>query len=140
MKDMDEHVTATILDDAPPVLSLGKLCIEHGWSYVWDPGSRWPILKKGTRALKCHVVHNVPNIQISKVADADVCPATDEAEGTQPHAPPIVDTSSPTVKKVTKKTAEETLEAGPIPSPPKPAEENLQRAKKKEASFKESGG
>ena len=47
VKDMDDYVDAILLEDAPPVLSLGKLCLDHGWSYSWEAGSELPTLKKG---------------------------------------------------------------------------------------------
>ena len=36
--DLDLFVTVQILDDTPAVLSLGKLCGEHGYTYEWDSG------------------------------------------------------------------------------------------------------
>ena len=80
--DLDDSVTAVLMDKAPPVLSLGKLCIENGWAYQWKPGSLAPVLTKGSKTIECHVTHNVPNIQVSRMT-----PATDaggESERTQP--------------------------------------------------------
>ena len=33
VQDLDLFVTVQSLDETPPVLSLGKLCSEHGYSY-----------------------------------------------------------------------------------------------------------
>ena len=38
--DLDIFVTVQILDDTPAVLSLGKLCEEHGCSYEWASGQK----------------------------------------------------------------------------------------------------
>ena len=38
--DLDLFETVQILDDTLPVLSLGKLCEEHGCSYVWASGQK----------------------------------------------------------------------------------------------------
>ena len=33
--DLDLFVTVQLLEETPPVLSLAKLCSEHGCSYEW---------------------------------------------------------------------------------------------------------
>ena len=38
--DLDLLVTVQILDDTPAVLSLGKLCEEHGYTYEWASGQK----------------------------------------------------------------------------------------------------
>ena len=35
VKEMDIFLTTKVLEDTPAVLSLGKLCDEHGYSYEW---------------------------------------------------------------------------------------------------------
>ena len=36
--DLDLSVTVQLLEDTPAVLSLGKLCEEHGKTYEWASG------------------------------------------------------------------------------------------------------
>ena len=38
--DLDLFVTLQILEDTPAVLSPGKLCEDHGCSYVWTSGQK----------------------------------------------------------------------------------------------------
>ena len=38
VKDLDIFLTVKLLEDTPAVLSLGKLCEEHGYSYEWISG------------------------------------------------------------------------------------------------------
>ena len=38
--DLDLFVTVQIFDDTPAVLSFGKLCEEHGYSYEWASGQK----------------------------------------------------------------------------------------------------
>ena len=38
VKELDLFVTGKVLDDTPAVLSLGKLCEDHGCSYEWTSG------------------------------------------------------------------------------------------------------
>ena len=35
VRDLDMFVTVQLLDETPAVLSLGRLCSEHGCSYEW---------------------------------------------------------------------------------------------------------
>ena len=45
-KKLDLFVTVKLLEDAPAVLSLGKLCEDHGYSYHWTPGQNPQLSKK----------------------------------------------------------------------------------------------
>ena len=45
VKELDIFLTMKVLEDTPAVLSLGKLCEEHGYSYEWINGQK-PHLKK----------------------------------------------------------------------------------------------
>ena len=38
--DLHLFVTVQLLDDTPAVLSSGKLCEEHGYSYEWTSGQK----------------------------------------------------------------------------------------------------
>ena len=44
--DLDLFVTAQILEDTPAVLSLGKLCEDHGYSYEWASGQKPHLIKQ----------------------------------------------------------------------------------------------
>ena len=35
VKELGKFLTVKVLENAPAVLSLGKLCDEHGYSYQW---------------------------------------------------------------------------------------------------------
>ena len=35
VKELEKFLTMKVLEDTPAVLSLGKLCDEHGYSYEW---------------------------------------------------------------------------------------------------------
>ena len=39
--DLNLFVTVQLLDETPAVLSLGKLCEDHGCSYEWAFDQRW---------------------------------------------------------------------------------------------------
>ena len=37
-EDLDMFVPVQLLEDSPPVLSSGRLCVENGYTYEWKPG------------------------------------------------------------------------------------------------------
>ena len=45
VKELDKFLTMKVLEDTPAVLSLGKLCDEHGHSYEWINGQNRISLK-----------------------------------------------------------------------------------------------
>ena len=46
---LDSFVTVKLLDDTPAVLSLGKLCQDHRYSYEWTTGQKPQLIKDGRR-------------------------------------------------------------------------------------------
>ena len=40
VKELDLFLTVKLLEDTPAVLSLGKLCEDHGYSYEWTSGHK----------------------------------------------------------------------------------------------------
>ena len=47
VKELDPFVTVMLLDETPTVLSLGKLCEDHGYSYHWTSGQKTTSHQKG---------------------------------------------------------------------------------------------
>ena len=54
VKELDLFVTAMLLEDTPTVLSLGKLCKDHGYTYHWISGQKSHLTMKGKRT-DCNV-------------------------------------------------------------------------------------
>ena len=52
-------MTVRLLEDTPAVLSLGKLCEDHGYSYHWTSGQKPQLMKDGRR-IKCNTANYVP--------------------------------------------------------------------------------
>ena len=48
-KNLDIFFTMKVLEITPAVLSLGKLCDEHGYSYEWINGQKPHLIKNGIR-------------------------------------------------------------------------------------------
>ena len=57
--DLDLFVTVQLLEETPAVLSLGKLCEDHGYSYEWVCGQK-PRLTKEGKTLVCKTDNFVP--------------------------------------------------------------------------------
>ena len=47
VKELGTFLTMKVLENTPAVLSLGKLCDEHGYSYKWINGQKPHLIKKG---------------------------------------------------------------------------------------------
>ena len=45
--DLNLFVTVRLLEETPAVLSLGKLCEDHGYSYEWVNGQKPRLTKEG---------------------------------------------------------------------------------------------
>ena len=61
VKELDLLVTVKLLEDTPAVLSLGKLCEDHGYSYHWTSGEKPQLIKDGRRR-KCNTANYVPTV------------------------------------------------------------------------------
>ena len=59
VKELDLSVTVILLEETPAVLSLGKLCEDHGYTYHWTSG-RKPHLTKKSKKIYCHFSNYVP--------------------------------------------------------------------------------
>ena len=47
VKELDLFVTVMLLEELPAVLSLGKLCEDHGYTYHWTSGQKTTSHQKG---------------------------------------------------------------------------------------------
>ena len=59
MHDLHLFVTVQLLEHTPAVLSLGKLCKEHGYTYEW-PSGREPRLTQNGKQTFCKTENFVP--------------------------------------------------------------------------------
>ena len=59
VRELDIFLTMKLLEDTPAVLSLGKLCDEHGYSYEWINGQKPHLIKNGIRT-QCNTKNFVP--------------------------------------------------------------------------------
>ena len=59
VKELDLFVTVMLLEETPAVLSLGKLCEDHRYTYHWTSGQKTHLTKNGKR-INCNVANYVP--------------------------------------------------------------------------------
>ena len=59
VKELDIFLTMKVLEDTPAVLTLGKHCDEHGYSYEWINGHKPHLIKNGIR-IQCNTENFVP--------------------------------------------------------------------------------
>ena len=59
VKELDLFVTVKLLEETPAVLSLGKLCEDHWYSYEWTSGQQPHLIKDGWR-IQCSTENYVP--------------------------------------------------------------------------------
>ena len=62
------YLDAYVLDSAPPIISLGKLCKDEGFRYVWD--NDFASLNKDDLCVPCHSIDDVPYISTYLAAPA----------------------------------------------------------------------
>ena len=60
VKELDIFLTMKVLEDTPAVLSLGKLCDEHGYSYEWINGQKTTSHNKNGIRIQCNTENFVP--------------------------------------------------------------------------------
>ena len=59
VKELDLFLTVVLLEETPAVLSLGKLCEDHGYTYHWTSGQK-PHLTKKSKRIDCKISNYVP--------------------------------------------------------------------------------
>ena len=55
-----EVIDALIMKDSPPVLSIGRRCMQDGWSFVWEAYDAPYVILPSGKIITCIVEGNVP--------------------------------------------------------------------------------
>ena len=88
VKDLDLFVTVKLLEDTPPVLSLGILCEDHGYNYHWTSGQKPHLIKNG-RKINCNTANYVPLVvpglsTSSSTSSSPISPTSSSQEAVTP--------------------------------------------------------
>ena len=58
-----EVIDALVMKDSPPVLSIGRRCMQHGWGFSWELGEAPYVVLPCGKIITCIVDGNVPYIE-----------------------------------------------------------------------------
>ena len=92
VEEFDLFFTVKLFEDTLAVLSLGKLCEDHGYSYEYTSGHKPHLIKHGKR-IKCNtenymliVVHGLPTMSAPSCSSTPTPPSssTQDIEGSIP--------------------------------------------------------
>ena len=85
VKELDLFVAVMLLEETPAILSLGKLCEDHEFSYHWTSGQK-PHLTKNGKRIKCkkakYVPFLVPGLSTSSSTSSSPASSTSSSEDT----------------------------------------------------------
>ena len=62
----EEPVQAHVLDDTPSVLSMGKRCLDQGFTFVWPSGKDPFMLDKNGMMIKMKVKDHIPYVSLDQ--------------------------------------------------------------------------
>ena len=81
VKDLnDEKITCIIVKDCPALISLGLICTENGYDYIWKNALCPYLQKDGGKKIYCHPLQNVPTIAPATSAEGDFGKVAEESK------------------------------------------------------------
>ena len=69
VKQLDLFVKVMLREETPAVLSLGKLCEDHGYTYHWISGQKPHLIRNGKR-IDCNISNCVPFVVLGLSASS----------------------------------------------------------------------
>ena len=102
VKELGIFLTMKVLENTPAVLSLGKLCEDHGYTYEWINGQKPHLIKDGIRMM-CNTENFVPIVvpglssSSSGSSSTSKTPLKQESHSSSSSSSP---SSSPTVSEI----------------------------------------
>ena len=109
VKELEKVLTMKVLENTPAVLSLGKLCDEHGYSYEWVNGQKPHLIENGIR-IQCNTENFVPIMVpgLSSSSSSNFPSSTSMTPSRQEVDPPTSSSSSSTSPTTTVSSDSET--------------------------------
>ena len=102
VKELDIFLTMKVLENTPAVLSLGKLCDEHGYSYEWIIGQKTHLIENGIRIM-CNTENFVPIVVpglLSSSSGSSSTSKTPSRQESHSSSSSSASSSSPTVSEI----------------------------------------
>ena len=119
VKELDMFLTMKVLEDTPAVLSLRKLCDEHGYSCEWINGQNPRLIKNGIRR-PCNTENFVPIVvpglssSSSGSSSTSKTPSRQESHSSSSYSS---SPSSPTVGEIQVREREDAINSDISPVP-----------------------
>ena len=136
VKELEKFLTMKVLENTPAVLSLGKLCDEHGCSYEWINGQKPHFIKNGIRK-QCNTENFVPIVVpgLSTSSSSSSHPSTSMTPSRQEIDHPTSSSSSSSSPTTTASSDSETreredlsgIDSHPVPVSSPNVEEMIER-------------
>ena len=88
VRELDLFVTVVLPENTPAVLSLGKLCDDHGNNYHWTSGHKPQLIRNG-RKIECNTANYLPLVVLglstsSSISSSPACPTSSSQETVAP--------------------------------------------------------
>ena len=119
VKELDIFLTMNVLENTPAVLSLGKLCVENGYSYEWINGQIPHLITNGIR-IPCNTENFVPVVVPGLSSSSSGSSSTSRTPSRQEsHSSSSSSTSScsPTVSEIQIREREDATNSDTSPVP-----------------------
>ena len=58
--ELDEHISPYIINNTPPVLTVGYRCMEMGYTFVWPTGQKPFFIRPDGMIVQVTVENNIP--------------------------------------------------------------------------------
>ena len=114
VKELDSLVTVMLLEETPAVLSLGKLCEDHGYTYFKTSGQNKHLTKDG-KNIHCNISNYVPFV-VPALSTSSSTTST-PTSSTSSSQDSVNGTENPAAER-SGSTSEESL-GNPLPKPAK---------------------
>ena len=114
VKELDLFVTVMLLAETPAVLSLGKLCEDHGYSYHWTSGQK-PHLTQNGKKIDWNTSNYVPFVVLGLSTSS--CTSFTPTSSTFSSHDSVIGTENPAAERSEIMSAES--RGNPLPKPAK---------------------
>ena len=96
VKELDLFVTVVLLEETSAVISLGKLCEDHGYTYHWTSGEKPHLTKTGKR-INCNTANCVPFVVPGLSTSSSASSPTSSTSSSQDT---VISTENPATERV----------------------------------------
>ena len=96
VEELDLFVPVVFLEETPTVLSLGKLCEDHGYTYRWTSGQK-PHLTPSGKIINCNFANYVPFVVLGLSTSSST--SSSPASSTSSSQDTVISTENPATER-----------------------------------------